>query len=127
MRLDMRADIAAGSSQGEGTLTRSKGAVIWAITCEVDRQLAEYPSQPERIVEGFRQHGGFLEVLQPTLNGCSKGRPRTTQVEQQVDSLLARVPRLRELPQGRQRLLEGRQRLPIRRVPHGLVPRLTTV
>jgi hypothetical protein len=48
----------AGCGQGEGTLAGRNGAVILASVEEVLRHTDGDPSQPARIVQGFRQRFG---------------------------------------------------------------------
>jgi hypothetical protein len=63
MRMDGRVVISAGGGQGEGTLTGRHGAVILASHKEALRHTESDPSQPARIVQGFREHFGGTEVV----------------------------------------------------------------
>ena len=58
------------------------------------------PSQPARIVQGFRQRFGDAKIMQDALK-LLKDKACTVQVKPQIDSLLPQIALLRQMLKGR--------------------------
>ena len=123
---DGRAVIPAGGGQGEGALAGRNGAVILANRKEVLRHIEGDPSQPARIVQGFRQRFGGAEVVQDALM-LPEDHACTAQVTPQVDGLLMQRALLRQMLQGRQGLFVTPHGFAGRRALHGLCPGLLAI
>ena len=61
--------------------------------------------QPTRIVEGDSKGLGLMQIGQDTLK-VARRREGRAQSEPEIDGLLARVVRLRQMREGTERLLE---------------------
>ena len=83
-------------------------------------------SQTTRVVERRREGLGLVQVGQDTLI-VARGRQRGAHGESEIDGLLARVTRLRQMREGTERLLEVRDGLAVSRPCHALLPRLPAV
>ena len=92
------------------------------VVAHVDGQLAESPL----IVERPRQALGFAETAEDPLE-FSERKECGSQVEAKIDGLLQPLAGLGQMPQGRQRLLEARDRLPVGRSRQCLGAGLTQV
>ena len=67
-------------------------------------------AQPTRIIEGCREGFGFAQLRQDA-SAIARGIERRAQRQPEIDGLLTRVARLRQMREGTERLLK---------VPHGL-------
>src|SRR4051794_9502097 len=92
----------------------------------MNRQVNRDVSQAARVIEGYRENLGLLQIClsAPQVASCVK---RREQGEPEIDGLLARVTRLRQKRESMKRLLEIPYLLVVRRPRHGLVPRLPAV
>src|SRR5215475_11682641 len=78
------------------------------------------------VVEGYREGLGLAYQRQHTPE-VARRKERLVQGESEVDPLLARGARLRQMWEGAERLLEVFRRLAVGRPRHGLLPRLPAV
>src|SRR5215813_14915274 len=92
------------------------------VVAQMDRKLPESPS----IVERPRQALGFAETGEDPLE-FSERKECSAQVKAKINGLLQPLAGLRLTPEGRQRLLEARHRLPVGGTPYCLGAGLTEV
>ena len=110
MRHDLEEAIPKGLGDGQGALAGHNRAVIVPhhpeIPAHIDTDLPQPPLVLQRLGQGF----GFPQVGKDPLVFCQLHQCNA-QVEPEIDSLLAPVAALREVPKGHQRLLKGGCRL----------------
>jgi hypothetical protein len=107
--------IATGRGEREDTLGSSDGLVMCIHAAEMDRQKAGDSRQALRVVESRREGLSLTQVCQGTLP-VVRGLERRARRKPQVDGLLTRGTRLRQVPEGTECLLEVSHRLAVGRV-----------
>ena len=84
------------------------------------------PVPVARVIESLGQGLGFAQQREDTPR-VAQWRERHTQSEPEINRLLARVARLRQMWQGIERLLEVPHSLAVGRSHHGFLPCLSAV
>jgi hypothetical protein len=126
VRQRVRDAIAICRGQREGTLVGGDGLVVRAHDAEMVGQKARKLSQSARVVEGFRQGLGLAEQHQDPPKLAERAE-RRAQGEPEIDGLLARGARLRQMRKGPERRLERPHSFAVGRPRDGLLFRLPAV
>ena len=116
----------AGRGEGEGLLGSGNGLIIGPPGVEMEGQKARDLSQAMRVVEGGRERLGLAQHRQDPLQSAERAE-RRAQGEAEVDGLLAGRTRLRQMRQSAEGLLDVPHGLPVGRLRHGFLPRLSEV
>jgi hypothetical protein len=126
LRDDREANIPQGSGNRQGALARGEGTVRVACKRKMGEQKGRDPSQPGLIAQGLGKGFGFLQADEDPFP-LSQREERSAQVETEIDGLREGITRLRQTPEGTERLLEVLHGLAVGRACHGLLPRLPAV
>jgi hypothetical protein len=92
----------------------------------MERQGDRDLSQPTRLIEGCRESLGLVQICQSAPQVATRVE-RRAQGEPEIDGLLARVARLRQMRERTERLLEVSHSFVVSRPRHGLLPCLPAI
>ena len=126
VRQRLQDDIPAGRGECQSALGGGDGLVMRAHKVETGDRKSETCPMPTWVVEGCRE-GFRLAQVRSGYAQVARRQKRSALGESEIDRLLARVVRLRQMREGAERLLERPHGLSVGRPRHGLLPRLSAV